>query len=110
MFYPPILLGAKLFNIQLESSQRSWKELLSCTCVIMFHLFTSPETATYIQKLEKEKRDKAAGQTQDNRSFLAKYVSFFFCTMFLTMHKTSLFHYELSSDIQRILLCIVFYI
>ncbi|XP_058973379.2 ER membrane protein complex subunit 10-like [Pocillopora verrucosa] len=32
-----------------------------------------PETATYIQKLEKEKRDKAAGQTQDNRSFLAKY-------------------------------------
>ena len=44
----------------------------------MFHLFTSPETATYIQKLEKEKRDKAAGQTQDNRSFLAKYVSFFF--------------------------------
>ena len=78
MFYPPILLGAKVFNIQLESSQRSWKELLSCTCVIMFHLFTSPETATYIQKLEKEKRDKAAGQTQDNRSFLAKYVSFFF--------------------------------
>ena len=99
-----------MFNIQLESSQRSWKELLSCTCVIMFHLFTSPETATYIQKLEKEKRDKAAGQTQDNRSFLAKYVSFFFCTMFLTMHKTSLFHYELSSDTQRILLCIVFYI
>jgi len=35
----------------------------------------SPDTQTYIQKLEKEKRDKAAGQTQDNRSFLAKYVS-----------------------------------
>lgn len=32
-----------------------------------------PDTQTYIQKLEKEKRDKAAGQTQDNRSFLAKY-------------------------------------
>ena len=98
-----------MFNIQLESSRRSWKELLSYTCVIMFHLFTSPETATYIQKLEKEKRDKAAGQTQDNRSFLAKYVSFFFCTMFLTMLKTSLFCHKLSSDIQRILLCIVFY-
>lgn len=98
-----------MFNIQLESSRRSWKELLSYTCVIMFHLFTSPETATYIQKLEKEKRDKAAGQTQDNRSFLAKYVSFIFSTMFLTMLKTSLFCHKLSSDIQRILLCIVFY-
>ncbi|PFX29070.1 ER membrane protein complex subunit 10 [Stylophora pistillata] len=32
-----------------------------------------PDTANYIQKIEKEKRDKAAGQTQDNKSFLAKY-------------------------------------
>ena len=97
-----------MFNIQLESSQRSWKELLSCTCVIMFHLFTSPETATYIQKLEKEKRDKAAGQTQDNRSFLAKYVSFFFLHNVFDNAQNISLHYKLSSDIQRILLCIVF--
>ncbi|KAJ7384400.1 ER membrane protein complex subunit 10 [Desmophyllum pertusum] len=32
-----------------------------------------PDTQTYVQKMEKEKRDKATGQTQDNRSFLAKY-------------------------------------
>jgi len=44
------------------------------TSICLFVL-CSPDTQTYIQKLEKEKRDKAAGQTQDNRSFLAKYVS-----------------------------------
>ncbi|XP_068672031.1 ER membrane protein complex subunit 10-like [Montipora foliosa] len=32
-----------------------------------------PDTQTYIQKLERERRDKATGKTQDNRSFLAKY-------------------------------------
>ncbi|XP_073245641.1 ER membrane protein complex subunit 10-like [Porites lutea] len=32
-----------------------------------------PDTQTYIQRLEKEKREKQAGKTQDNRSFLAKY-------------------------------------
>ena len=49
-----------------------WHNYVTSIC-----LFTlcSPDTQTYIQKLEKEKRDKAAGQTQDNRSFLAKYVS-----------------------------------
>lgn len=32
-----------------------------------------PDTATYIQKLEKEKEARERGETQDNRSFLAKY-------------------------------------
>ncbi|XP_044184190.1 ER membrane protein complex subunit 10-like [Acropora millepora] len=32
-----------------------------------------PDTQTYIQKMEREKREKATGKTQDNRSFLAKY-------------------------------------
>jgi len=32
-----------------------------------------PDTATYIQKMEKERHDKESGVQQDNRSFLAKY-------------------------------------
>lgn len=34
-----------------------------------------PDTATYIQKLEREREAKERGETKDNRSFLAKYVS-----------------------------------
>ena len=37
----------------------------------------SPETQTYIQRIEHEKAEKAKGAQGDNRSFLAKYVSFF---------------------------------
>jgi len=33
----------------------------------------APETATYIQRLEIERREKEKSQGQDNRSFLAKY-------------------------------------
>lgn len=32
-----------------------------------------PDTATYIQKLEKERESRERGETKDNRSFLAKY-------------------------------------
>lgn len=35
----------------------------------------SPDTASYIQKLEKEREAKEKGEVKDNRSFLAKYVS-----------------------------------
>lgn len=34
-----------------------------------------PDTATYIQKLEREKEAREKGETKDNRSFFAKYVS-----------------------------------
>lgn len=34
-----------------------------------------PDTATYIQRLEKEKEAKERGENKDNRSFLGKYVS-----------------------------------
>ena len=34
-----------------------------------------PETQAYIQKIEEEKAAKQKGDTQDNRSFFAKYVS-----------------------------------
>ena len=37
-------------------------------------IFSSPETQTYIQRMEQEK-EKSKGQDTDNRSFLAKYVS-----------------------------------
>jgi len=33
-----------------------------------------PDTATYIQKLEREREAREKGETKDNRSFLAKYV------------------------------------
>ncbi|CAG9836548.1 unnamed protein product [Diabrotica balteata] len=32
-----------------------------------------PDTASYVQKLEKEKEAKEKGETKDNTSFLAKY-------------------------------------
>ncbi len=34
-----------------------------------------PDTQAYIQKLEEEKIAKAKGNSTDNRSFFAKYVS-----------------------------------
>lgn len=37
-----------------------------------------PDTATYIHKLEKEREARERGETKDNRSFLAKYVSNFY--------------------------------
>lgn len=33
-----------------------------------------PDTATYIQKLEREKQARESGEIKDNRSFFAKYV------------------------------------
>lgn len=35
----------------------------------------SPDTASYIQKIEREKEAQERGEVKDNRSFLAKYVS-----------------------------------
>lgn len=38
-------------------------------------LYYSPDTASYIQKLEREREAREKGELKDNRSFLAKYVS-----------------------------------
>lgn len=35
-----------------------------------------PDTASYIQKLEREREAREKGEFKDNRSFFAKYVSF----------------------------------
>ncbi|XP_072383996.1 ER membrane protein complex subunit 10 [Diabrotica undecimpunctata] len=45
------------------------------TVVYVRHTETGPipDTASYVQKLEKEKEAKEKGETKDNRSFLAKY-------------------------------------
>lgn len=37
-----------------------------------------PDTATYIQKLEREREARERGDAKDNRSFLARYVSYLF--------------------------------
>ena len=34
----------------------------------------APDTATYIQKIEREKQARESGEVKDNRSFFAKYV------------------------------------
>lgn len=34
-----------------------------------------PDTQSYIEKLKREEQERAKGQTEDKRSFLAKYVS-----------------------------------
>ncbi|KAJ8931398.1 hypothetical protein NQ314_015695 [Rhamnusium bicolor] len=39
------------------------------------HSSIKPDTASYVQKLEKEREAKEKGEVKDNRSFLAKYVS-----------------------------------
>lgn len=39
-----------------------------------------PDTATYIQKLEREREARERGEAKDNRSFLARYVSSLFQT------------------------------
>lgn len=40
-------------------------------CVCNFR----PDTASYIQKIEREREAQDRGEVKDNRSFLAKYVS-----------------------------------
>lgn len=35
-----------------------------------------PDTASYIQKIEREKEARERGEVKDNRSFLAKYVRY----------------------------------
>lgn len=41
----------------------------------MFKSLYRPDTASYIQKLEREREAREKGELKDNRSFLAKYVS-----------------------------------
>ena len=43
--------------------------------VVVQHMETgpSPDTASFIQKMEEEKLAKERGDTKDNRSFFAKY-------------------------------------
>nr|CAD7462229.1 unnamed protein product [Timema tahoe] len=45
------------------------------TTVVFRHMETGPvpDTATYVQKLEREREARERGDTKDNRSFLAKY-------------------------------------
>ena len=73
-----------------------------------------PDTQAYIQKMDEEKRQKEGGKGQDNRSFIAKYVSSFPYTVeprynevLGTMNPTLLYQWNLvitRSDIIKILL------
>lgn len=65
---PAICTGAAVENKYLTSFN---------TTVIIKHMDIGPipDTASYIQKLEKEREAKERGEGKDNRSFLSKYVS-----------------------------------
>jgi hypothetical protein len=58
----------------------------------------SPDTAAYIQKLEKEREARERGETKDNRSFLAKYVSYL-----------ENFLWRLLNIAMYIIICVVFF-
>ena len=52
-----------------------------------------PDTQTYLQRLEQEKQEKLRGDKQDNRSFLAKYVSInHLTTCFLSSWSSTFWH------------------
>lgn len=42
-----------------------------------FPFIFSPDITTFLQRAEEEKRARQHGAAQDNRSFFAKYVSFY---------------------------------
>lgn len=42
---------------------------------VSVNFFFRPDTQSYIEKLKREEQERAKGQTEDKRSFLAKYVS-----------------------------------
>lgn len=41
----------------------------------MFLVFCRPDTATYIQKMERERDAREKGKSNNNKSMLGKYVS-----------------------------------
>lgn len=43
--------------------------------LLRFLFVSRPDTATYVQKLEREREAREKGEVKDNRSFLGKYVS-----------------------------------
>lgn len=51
-------------------------EFITMVYVVHMEMGPVPDTASYIQKMEREREAKDRGETKDNRSFLAKYVSF----------------------------------
>ena len=68
----------------------------------------SPETKTYLARIEQEKIEKVKGAKQDNRSFLAKYVSFFF--VLFTSETVKLFrsgHFSHTFTMNNCLCCFV---
>ncbi|KAF5294631.1 hypothetical protein FQA39_LY02763 [Lamprigera yunnana] len=60
----------------------------------------APDTATYIQKLEREREAKERGDVKDNRSFLAKYVSILYFITFC-MSLIAIYHKLLTSFLKH---------
>ena len=59
-------------SLTIDMAKNLWQSADSFLC-----FFFSPETQSYIQKIEGEKAEKQKEGMQDNRSFFAKYVSIF---------------------------------
>ncbi|XP_066998798.2 ER membrane protein complex subunit 10 isoform X2 [Anabrus simplex] len=71
------------------------------TTVFVKHMEVGPvpDTAAYIQKLEREKEARERGETKDNRSFLAKYVSYLVA-----------FFWKLLDFLIYVIICVFFFI
>lgn len=52
-------------------------EFTSDVLIRQMELGPIPDTASFIQKVEREREARDKGETKDNRSFFAKYVSIF---------------------------------
>lgn len=57
-------------------------------------IYSSPDTASYIQKLEREREAREKGEIKDNRSFLAKYV----CIELLCTYKYIYYNFNMNKS------------
>lgn len=60
-------------DVQAGSGKVTERDRFLSVQIDVMKVAPAPETATYIQRLEIERREKEKSQGQDNRSFLSKY-------------------------------------
>lgn len=58
--------------VEWNTRLKDWSAKINCS---IWMVSCRPDTATYIQKMERERDAREKGDLKDNRSFIAKYVS-----------------------------------
>lgn len=72
------LIGLSNTAIDILFLQVSSSDSAHATVVVAIETtLSSPDTQSYLDKMDKEKKARQHGAESDNRSFLAKYVSLF---------------------------------